>query len=75
MCSAEGEENIIVADVLIDNEKDNNMEYATVIRDGYDGIIENYEGKIRPIIFNGQLINYDSFREKVNGIEYMGRDK
>lgn len=43
--------------------------------DDYDGIIENYEGKIRPIIFNGQLINYDSFREKVNGIEYMGRDK
>ena len=36
---------------------------------------ENYEGKIRPITFNGQLINYDFFREKVNGIEYMGRDK
>ena len=77
ICSADGEKNVIVADVLLDNEEDENIECATVIREGYNGIIENYEGKIKPIIAEGKLVNYNSFRNdksKVEEREYMEND-
>ena len=69
VCSTEGEKNVIVADVLLDNEADEHIECATVIREGYNGMIENYEGKIKPIIVEGKLVNYNSFRNAKNKAE------
>lgn len=63
------EKNVIVADVLLDNEEDEHIECATVIREGYNGMIENYEGKIKPIIVEGKLVNYNSFRNAKNKAE------
>ena len=62
VCSEEGEKSVIVADVLLDDKEDENIECVTVIREGYDGQVENYEGKIKPIIVDGKLVNYDCFR-------------
>lgn len=76
VCSAEGSENVIVADVLLNNEEDENIECVTVIREEYKKIIENYEGKIKPVIIDGKLANYDSFRKikyKVGEIDVKDR--
>ena len=48
--------------MLLDDKEDENIECVTVIREGYDGQVENYEGKIKPIIVDGKLVNYDCFR-------------
>ena len=37
VCSEEGEKSVIVADVLLDDKEDENIECVTVIREGYDG--------------------------------------
>ena len=77
VCSKEEEKIVIVADVILENEEDENIECVTVIRDGCDGIIENYEGRIKPIIIDGKLVNYDSFRNnksKVDEREDMQND-
>lgn len=72
VCSEEGEKSVIVADVILDDKEADNIECVTVIRNGYDGQVENYEGKIKPIIVEGKLVNYDYFRNiksKVDEIE------
>lgn len=69
VCSKEEEKIVIVADVILENEEDENIECVTVIRDGCDGIIENYEGRIKPIIIDGKLVNYDSFRNNKSKVD------
>lgn len=76
VCSAEGRKDVVVADVLLDNGEDENMECVTVIREGYKEMIENYEGKIKPVIVDGKLVNYDSFRNakyKIDEIDVKDR--
>ena len=49
-----------------------------MIRDGYNKIIENYEGKVKPVIKDSKLINYDSFRnarDKVEEKEHIDNDR
>lgn len=62
VCSNDKEKKVIVADIIIESQADKEMECVTVVRDGFDGIIQNYEGTVKPIIADGKLVNYDSFR-------------
>ena len=78
VCLAERKRFVVVADVLLDKKEDENMECVVMIRDGYNKIIENYEGKVKPVIKDSKLINYDSFRnvkDKVEEREHIDNDR
>lgn len=78
VCSVEEKRIVVVADVLLDKKEDENMECVVMIRDGYNKIIENYEGKVKPVIKDSKLINYDSFRnarDKVEEKEHIDNDR
>ncbi len=78
VCSIEGKRFVVVADVLLDKKEDENMECVVMVRDGYNKIIENYEGKVKPVIKDGKLINYDSFRnikDKDDEREHIENDR
>ena len=54
--SEDGEK--VVADVAIEDD-----ECITVIKDGMEQYVENFSGKIKPIIKDGKLVNLDEFRK------------
>ena len=78
VCSIEEKRFIVVADVLLDKKEDENIECVVMIRDGYNRIIENYEGKMKPVIKDSKLINYDSFqniKDKADEREHIDNDR